>query len=93
MESKINSIAVEAMKEATLEASMYDQTPTIEGFLMELDVILMAISFENESAKSMFETLVRKAARKLNPKFMEMVQPTAQMDINGNYTYESNKWA
>lgn len=92
MSTEVSRIAAEAIEAAKMEASFYGQEPTKKGFDMEVYVLLMDLSFENETARSIFTMCVSSEARNIDRKFYETIQPPCYMDENGDYTYDSSKW-
>ena len=86
METRINGIAKEAIEATKMEANFYGSTPTVDSFLIELDIILMQFSFENQASQSTFETLVKKEVSIIDPIFYETIYPPCFMDCNGVYT-------
>ncbi len=93
MEAKINEIVTEAVDQAKMEASMTGSEPTYNLFLIELDVMLMGMTFDTPMAKSLFSGLCTKALSKVDPEFKQLVQPAMGMDQDGNYTSDKSKWA
>ena len=64
---------------------------TPSWFIMMLDVVLDSnnISFENDNAKSFFNSAAIKGIEK---DAYRIVFPLSKMDENGNYTADESKW-
>ena len=92
MNLKIANIVTEAIEAAKMEANYYGKVATYEGFLIELDVLLMSISFENETAKNMFKGICESKLKSIDPDFKDLVQTKTAMDCNGNYTTNRELW-
>jgi hypothetical protein len=95
MKTAINTIAKEAIEDATLEAS-YNSKKADASLLIAcvgIAITLNHLSFENSTAESMFTTLVLQEVRKIDVDFYNEVYPPMHMDENGEYTTDSSKWA
>lgn len=73
----------------------YSHVINIEIFnaIIELKTLEGFHTFENERAESDFYHLVKKRVSSEYPRVYEMVYPRMQMDANGRYTTDNNKWA
>jgi len=92
MENRVNDLAREVIEATKMEASFYNRKPELKGFLIELDVVLSGLMYENAATEGMINTLVRKAVRTLDSDFYNEIYPQMQMDMNGNYTTNSKLW-
>jgi hypothetical protein len=93
MENRINEMAIEAIHSAKMEASYYGREVTLEGFLNEVNCVLMACEFENEATKAMIDTAIKLESERVDPVFYNLVYPKIRIDQDGNYTKDSTKWA
>lgn len=90
MKNAINQIVTEALNQAKMEASSYDRAANLSDVSLEINIMVDSIKFDTITAKNMFLgfcfTELRKVAPILYPAKMAM-------DMNGNYTSNSNLWA
>jgi len=62
----------------------------VERFNQLLNHRVDRFSFENETARAFF---VKAVIKQINKEEYRKVFPQMCMDANGNYTYDSSKWA
>ena len=89
LNNKVNQIANEAIFQATCEASNVDRNITANDVELEILDAMSLLSFENETTRNSFYSFVRSEVQKQLP----ALYPKAGMDNEGNWTYDSSKWA